>query len=158
MLSPWSYLYLKYFIWCGWLQDFLRSGDTFPTEMTVIALQDFSDIFRRNSFCSGRWLKRCNPFIKVYSKKHPRTYVPKYLGTEVKHSIIITVHLFVLIQWPSQQVPQPIMLSWQLQGCWINNIILSCILSACIHRHKEHRQISKARVAEHTPLTPIKLS
>lgn len=36
--------------------------------------------------------------------------------TEAKHIIIITVHLFVLIQWASQQVSQPPTLSWAVAG------------------------------------------
>ena len=60
------------------MYELLCSGDTFSTEMIIISLQDFSDIFIRNSFGSGSWLKRCNPFIKVCSQTS--SYVCTYVS------------------------------------------------------------------------------
>ena len=67
--------------------------------------------------------------------------------TEAKQIISVTVDLFILIRWTSRQVSQHPTLIWPLQGRWINQRILSRILSACVHRDKEHRQIWGGRAA-----------
>ena len=72
--------------------------------MIVIGLYIFSVIFIKRFHSQWQMIKKMQ---SVYKSLFTTILCISWEVTEAKHIISITVHFFVLIQWPSQQVSQP---------------------------------------------------
>ena len=104
-ICNWS-IWFEYFTGCGWLQDtstMMLRWHIFSRNDCHCAVQFFSYFFSKNS--TQWWMIK--EMQSVYKRLFTAILCVSWEVPEAKHIISITVHLFVLIQWASQQVSQP---------------------------------------------------